>query len=222
MAKGNKNTGTSNAGRGGSQGRGRGRSRGGRGQRGSGGGKSPGILKALKKAEKKYEKQKQHPILFQLYHSVLNHRSVPSSVLSQNPRQQHPADESAQKTFQVRGAHEGGGGLLPKHPRLARNLCWGFYTTNRRGKGERARRAYTTGGGITCCPLRPPPALCVSVDWMLGISQPSTMLLDATAGFYGCYECAGQFSSRIFRIVWVGEWVWVGWYTPFTLYMYYS
>ena len=44
------------------------------------------------------------------------------------------------------------------------------------------------------------------------------MLLDATAGFYGCYECAGQFSSRIYRIVWVGGWVWVSWYTPFILY----
>ena len=37
------------------------------------------------------------------------------------------------------------------------------------------------------------------------------MLLDATG-------CAGLFSSRIYRIVWVGGWVWVSWYTPFILY----
>ena len=62
MAKGtsNKKIGNqSNAGRGGGRGRGRGRGRGGRGQRGSGGDpKSPGILKALKKAEKKYGQEK--------------------------------------------------------------------------------------------------------------------------------------------------------------------
>ena len=60
MAKGKKNTGTSNVGRGGGRGRGRGRGRGGRGgQRGSGGDpKSPGILKAIKKAENKYGQHK--------------------------------------------------------------------------------------------------------------------------------------------------------------------
>ena len=61
MAKGNKKTGTqSNAGRGGGRGRGRGRGRGGRGGSGSQGNdpKSPGILKAIDKAKKKYGQKK--------------------------------------------------------------------------------------------------------------------------------------------------------------------
>ena len=60
MAKGKKNnSGTSTMGRGGGRARGRGRGGRGRGQGSYGGGKkSPGVLKALEKAEKKYSKKK--------------------------------------------------------------------------------------------------------------------------------------------------------------------